>query len=144
MAPSPCCSLSLDEFAPLTDDATRRPDVHTLLASALLGAWGAPLLMLAFLVGCGGIFIAMLDIPTGPDEPSAWMIGVMGVGEALFFVMLAAPMLFASFGVLQGRTWGLWLGLVCFAMMSGSCCMPVALYGLWALLRPEGRARFGY
>lgn len=144
MGPSPYCSLPLDEFAPMTDDETRRPDVHTLVASALLGACAVPLLMLAVTVGGVGVLVAMLDLPTGPDEPPSWMIGVMGLGEAIFFVMLAAPMLLASVGVLQGRVWGLWLGLVCFAMMSGSCCMPIALYGLWALLRPEGRARFGY
>jgi hypothetical protein len=120
-------------------------DLHLLVVSAMLGAWALAFGLLALTTGGGGLLIGALQPPMGgPDEPSPTAVMFMGLFEGGLFTAFALPAALAAFGVLARRPWGLWLALVCCALWAGSCCFPFAIYAFWALLRPDGRARFGY
>ncbi len=136
-----------DAFAPPEQTPSPAPgglDVHMMVLSALLGLWALGFGALTVLTGGGGLMIGILQPASPPGEPSPTAIAAMGLAESVLFGAFAVPALLAVVGLLTRHRWGFWLALVHMALWTGGCCVPLAFYGCWVLLRPAGRARFGY
>ena len=75
---------------------------------------------------------------------SGSVLGIIGIAIFLVATVLSLPSLIAGIGLLQFRPWGRILGIILsvlhlFNVPFGT---TVGIYGLWALLSPEGEALF--
>lgn len=112
------------------------PDIHDALVQVLLGLfvalfWGLLLIVLvaAALGGAAGL-------STGDNE-LLFLVVVLAV-EAVVLFALGLPAAVALVGLRLRAAWGYWTAVVTFVLMLGGVCLPVGLYGLWALLIREG------
>jgi len=126
---------TLSDLAPPDAQATALGVVNLVAGLAMLG--------MAATFPCVGPLGATND-PDFASLPAPWAIGlVMGVVAGAFVAVFAVVYLAGGIGLLRGRRWGWILGLLLCAGWATSCCAPLGAWGLWVLLRAEGRRRFG-
>jgi hypothetical protein len=120
---------------------------HVKILAVLNIIYGGLLVIAAvfvFLV-MGGIagFITASDT-TGEAVAAAPIVGMVGVGIAIFFLVLSAPSIIAGLGLLKFRPWARILTIILSALHLLSIPFGTALgiYGLWVLLHPQTEAMF--
>jgi len=95
-----------------------------------------------------GLFALVLLTGIGivsEDAEAVRVLGVIGVGAAIFFGALALPGFAAGFGLLQRRAWGRVLGIIVavldlFNIPIGTA---VGIYALWVLTHQQAADYFG-
>jgi len=112
--------------------------LHIILSSlTILGA-------LAVLAVFGGI-ATIIGASGGRDAlPAVPIVGGIGAIICFFLILLGVPGLIAGIGLLKFRPWARTLGIVVSALDLIHIPLGTALgvYGLWALLSPEGEMLF--
>lgn len=142
--------MSLDAFSPPGDRAVLHAelnpagedalDPHLEAATGTLWVMGVGALLLAQampLVGGPGA-------ATDPDFAGVpWVIGVaLGAVAGSFVLIPGLLFLVAAVGVGRRTTWGWMLGVLSFGVMMAFCTPPIAMHGLYALLRSGVREQF--
>ena len=120
---------------------------HVKILAVLNIIYGGLLVIAAvfvFLV-MGGIagFVTASDT-TGDAANAAPILGMIGVGVAIFLLVLSAPSIIAGFGLLKFRPWARILTIILSALHLLSIPFGTALgiYGLWVLLNAQTEALF--
>ncbi len=139
--------MSLDAFSPPGDGPLQQadPPEHTLdphveAANGTLWVMGIACVLLAIampLVGGPGA-------ATDPDFEGLPLVFGVAIGGVAGLFVLAPGVLFLVGAVGLGRrtAWGWIVGVVAFAIMAAFCTPPLAMHGLYALLRPGVREDF--
>lgn len=91
--------------------------------------------LLVALFGVGGGMLAWVGGGDGSGMAGA-VIGMLGVGIALFILFWGAIAALTGWGLLTRRQWGRWLGVILSVLnvLSFSWISLFGIYGLWALL----------
>ena len=112
--------------------------LHIVLGSlTILGALGVLALFggLATLIGASGGRDALPAVP---------IVGAIGAIVCMVLIVIGVPGLVAGIGLLKFRPWARTLGIIVSALDLIHIPLGTALgvYGLWALLSPEGEMLF--
>jgi hypothetical protein len=126
-----------------SQDPPFKLDVHLILgavfqaATALVGGLGAIFSPMAgYMAYTEGDEIGELLGPVG----STVFYGVLGV---LCFGGVAALNGAGALGVMRKKQWGWWCSAIAWVLLLPGGCLPLGVYGLWALLRAHVRRGFG-
>lgn len=118
-------------------------DVHLILcavfqaSSALLGGVCALLSPFAGYMGYAeGDELAEALGPVG----SVVFFGLTGAACFGGYAVLTGA---AALGVLRKKQWGWWCAAIAWVLLLPGGCLPLGVYGLWALLRAHVREGFG-
>lgn len=104
-----------------------------LLVAASLGLIGVGVVVLA---------IGVALFATGDPEGAAML--PIAAAEALFFAACAVPFAASAACVAIPRRGALVLAAVGTGLLVPTCCLPVGVWGLYALLRPQALAAYGF
>ena len=105
---------------------------------------------LAALIGIAGFFIlggiagAVGFSGDSDSRMAAPILATIGLGIAIFFMVLALPSLIAGWGLMNFKPWARVLMIVVsfFHLFNIPIGTALGVYGLWALLSDEGRRLF--
>lgn len=115
-------------------------DGMLLVVAALQGVAAALSGFFVVITALATVLALVVDIPTEPGEPP---LAVIAPIETAFCAVPTALYGAGAIGVLRRAKWGWFVALVGFALWMGGCGMPFALFGIYALVREEGRKAFG-
>lgn len=97
----------------------------------------------------GGLFISSpLWDPNMPESDKV-VLPIVGVFFLLFCMGFGVWPTISAWAIRKGREWGRWSAVLFCALTSpmacGSlCCLPVTIWGIWALVGPEADGVFGH
>ncbi|HMF74781.1 MAG TPA: hypothetical protein VK604_03875 [Bryobacteraceae bacterium] len=104
----------------------------------------AGIAVLLLMGGLASVIAASLRASMGDSDGSAIaapIIATIGLGIAIFLLLLAAPSVIGGIGLLQYKPWSRVLMIIVsgFHLLSVPLGTALGVYGLWVLLSEEGR-----
>ncbi len=116
------------------------------ILNMIMGGLAALIGVTAFIVLSGVAGMVQFSVPAGDlgDLPAAPLLVTIGIGVAIFFMVLALPSLIGGWGLLHFKPWARVLMIVVSVLHLFHVPLGTALgvYGLWALLSNEGQRLF--
>lgn len=97
----------------------------------------------------GGLFISSPIWDPNIKETDKVVLPIVGVIFLLFCMAFGVWPTISAWAIRKGREWGRWSAVIFCALTSpmacGSlCCLPVTIWGIWALVGPEADGVFGH
>ena len=128
---------------PMADEQIRLP-ATLLLVTGILGGLGAVVSLLANLLGAGA---GMAGLVPNEQAIDSLMTGTIGIISAIVGLAVSGLIVFGALRMKELRTYPLALAATVVAMIPclSPCCLlglPVGIWALVVLLRPEVKAAF--
>jgi hypothetical protein len=120
---------------------------HIRILSVVLIVMG--ILFVVTGLALGGLFISSPLWDPHMKESDKVLLPVVGVLFLLFCMVFGIWPTISAWAIRKGREWGRWSAVLFCALTSpmacGSlCCLPVTIWGIWALVGPEADGVFGH
>ena len=96
----------------------------------------------------GALFITAPQWDPNINEQDRVVMPIVGVFFLVFFLVVAVWPAVSGWAIRGRKEWGRWSAVIFCAVTSpmacGSpCCLPITIWGIWALVGPEADAVFG-
>jgi hypothetical protein len=149
MQPPPAAfkTQTLDEWLEEFSRKVERRGKHINALSIALVAIAA--LYIVSGIALGAFFISSPAWDKTLSSSDRVMLPVIGFFLLIVFVMLGVWPAISAWGLRKRKEWGRWSAVIFCVLTSpiscGSlCCLPIAIWGLWALIGPEADGVFGH
>jgi hypothetical protein len=111
--------------------------ILNIIAGAMI-AFGGLMLLLIF----GGVYAVINSTPSAMTAQP--ILGIIGLGLAMFLLVLSVPSIIAGIGLLYAKPWARIFAIIVSILHLPSIPFGTALgiYGLWVLFSPEGISCF--